>query len=76
MLHRRMHRRMEVRSYTVAHRQQAPAMRPSIHARTTPDKPAYRMAGSGHSVSYRQFARPRTGWRISSAAPASATASR
>ena len=30
-------------------------MHPSIHARSTPDKPAYVMAGSGHRVSYRQL---------------------
>jgi long-chain acyl-CoA synthetase len=30
-------------------------MHPSIHARQTPDKPAYRMAGSGLAVSYRQL---------------------
>ncbi len=29
-------------------------MHPSIDARTTPGKPACRMAGSGHSVGYRQ----------------------
>ena len=30
-------------------------MHPSIHARTTPDKPAYIMAGSGETVTYRQL---------------------
>ena len=30
-------------------------MHPSIHAQTSPDKPAYRMAGSGQAVSYRQL---------------------
>ena len=30
-------------------------MHPSIHARHTPDKCAYRMAGSGQAVSYRQL---------------------
>ncbi len=30
-------------------------MHPSIHARTMPDKPAFVMAGSSHSVSYRQL---------------------
>ena len=30
-------------------------MHPSIHARQTPDKPAYLMAGSGLAVSYRQL---------------------
>lgn len=30
-------------------------MHPSIHARTTPDKPAYIMAGSGESVTYREL---------------------
>jgi len=30
-------------------------MHPSIHARSTPDKPAYVMAGSGLGVSYRQL---------------------
>jgi long-chain acyl-CoA synthetase len=30
-------------------------MHPSIHAKTTPDKPAYIMAGSGETVTYRQL---------------------
>ncbi len=30
-------------------------MHPSIHARRTPDKPAYIMAGSGEAVTYRQL---------------------
>ena len=30
-------------------------MHPSIHARTTPDKPAYIMAGTGERVSYAQL---------------------
>ncbi|MBN8491953.1 MAG: AMP-binding protein [Burkholderiales bacterium] len=30
-------------------------MHPSIHAQSTPDKPAWRMAGSGQTVSYRQL---------------------
>ena len=30
-------------------------MHPSIHARQTPDKAAYLMAGSGQAVSYRQL---------------------
>ncbi len=30
-------------------------MHPSIHARQTPEKPAYRMAGSDLTVSYRQL---------------------
>src|SRR3979490_3146500 len=30
-------------------------MHPSIHARQTPDKPAYIMAGSGEVVTYRQL---------------------
>jgi long-chain acyl-CoA synthetase len=30
-------------------------MHPSIHARSTPDKPAYVMAGSGQAISYRQL---------------------
>ena len=30
-------------------------MHPYIHARTTPDKPAYIMAGSGETVTYRQL---------------------
>ena len=30
-------------------------MHPSIHARTTPDKPAYIMAGTGETVTYRQL---------------------
>jgi long-chain acyl-CoA synthetase len=30
-------------------------MHPSIHARQTPDKPAYLMAGSGRGVSYREL---------------------
>jgi long-chain acyl-CoA synthetase len=30
-------------------------MHPSIHAQTTPDKPAYIMAGSGETVTYRQL---------------------
>ena len=37
-----------VRSY-------APPMHPSIHARNNPDKPAYIMAGSGETVTYRQL---------------------
>ena len=30
-------------------------MHPSIHAKTTPDKPAYIMAGTGETVTYRQL---------------------
>jgi len=30
-------------------------MHPSIHAKTNPDKPAYIMAGSGETVTYRQL---------------------
>ncbi len=30
-------------------------MHPSIHAKTTPDKPAYIMAGSGETVTYREL---------------------
>src|SRR5204862_7679622 len=30
-------------------------MHPCLHARTTPDKPAYIMAGSGETVTYRQL---------------------
>ena len=38
-------------------------MHPSIHARQTPEKPAYRMAGSDLTVSYRQLERRlETGW--------------
>ena len=33
----------------------APPMHPYIHAQTTPDKPAYIMAGSGETVTYRQL---------------------
>ena len=30
---------------------------PSLHAETTPDKVAYRMAGSGESITYRELDR-------------------
>ena len=30
-------------------------MHPSVHAQTTPDKPAFIMAGSGHTVTFRQL---------------------
>jgi long-chain acyl-CoA synthetase len=30
-------------------------MHPYVHARTTPDKPAYVMASSGEAVTYRQL---------------------
>ncbi|MCW5760835.1 MAG: acyl-CoA synthetase [Phenylobacterium sp.] len=30
-------------------------MHPSVHAQTTPDKPAFIMAGSGHTVTYREL---------------------
>jgi long-chain acyl-CoA synthetase len=30
-------------------------MHPSLHARTTPDKPAFIMAGSGETVTYRRL---------------------
>ena len=30
---------------------------PSVHARTQPDKIAYRMAGSGKAITYRELGR-------------------
>src|SRR3981081_547866 len=35
--------------------QRPPMTHPSIHARTQPDKVAYRMAGSGKAISYREL---------------------
>src|SRR5579864_906038 len=35
--------------------EETPVTHPSIHARTTPDKIAYQMAGTGKSITYREL---------------------